>query len=46
MKKLTKYLVASRAVNTYGTQSKIKQLINKLKGSLNNKWRNINEQKR
>ena len=39
MNKLTKYMIASRAVNTYGKQSSIKQLINKVKDKLN-KWRN------
>lgn len=41
MNKLTKYMIASRAVNTYGKQSKTKQLIKKVKDKLNN-WRNKN----
>lgn len=39
MNKLTKYMIASRAVNTYGKQSHIKQLYNKVKDKLT-KWRN------
>lgn len=38
MNKLTKYMIASRAVNTYGKQSKVKQVIKALKVKLN--WRN------
>ena len=39
MNKLTKYMIASRTVNTYGKQSKVKQLVKKVKDKLNN-WRN------
>lgn len=40
MKKLTKYMIASRVVNTYGKQSKVKQLYNKIKDKINS-WRNV-----
>jgi hypothetical protein len=39
MKKLTKYMIASRTVNTYRKQSKTKQLVKKVKDKLTN-WRN------
>ena len=42
MNKLTKYMIASRTVNTYGKQSKVKQLDKKVKYKLN-QWRKINE---
>ena len=41
MNKLTKYMIASRAVNTYGKQSQVKQLVKNVKDKLNN-WRNKN----
>jgi hypothetical protein len=40
MNKLTKYMIASRAVNTYGKQSKTKQLFKKVKDKINS-WRNV-----